>query len=53
VKRLGLELCDRLTDHALKEEQAMLPALEGLLSENTDRELFTAYAGSEATASQP
>ena len=53
LKRLGLELCDRLTEHALKEEQAMLPALEGLLSEDDDRELFAAYAGGEAMAGRP
>jgi hemerythrin-like domain-containing protein len=47
LKRLGLELCDRLTEHAQKEEQAMLPALEGLLTEDEDRELFAAYAGGE------
>jgi hemerythrin-like domain-containing protein len=47
LKRLGLELCDRLTEHALKEEQAMLPALESVLSEDEDRELFAAYAGGE------
>jgi len=53
LKRLGLELCERLADHALKEEQAMLPALESLLSEEADRELFSAYAGGEATAGRP
>jgi hemerythrin-like domain-containing protein len=53
LKRLGLELCERLTDHALKEEQAMLPALESLLSEEMDRDLFSAYAGGEATACRP
>jgi hypothetical protein len=53
LKRLGLELCERLADHALKEEQAMLPALESLLSEDADRELFSAYAGGEATAGRP
>ena len=50
LKRLGLELCERLTDHAQKEEQALLPALENLLSEDDDRELFAAYAGGEAIA---
>jgi len=53
LKRLGLELCDRLTEHALKEEQALLPALESLLSEDEDRELFAAYAGGEAMAGRP
>jgi hemerythrin-like domain-containing protein len=53
LKRLGLELCERLTDHALKEEQAMLPALESLLSEEADRELFAAYAAGEVTVARP
>jgi len=52
LKRLGLELCDRLTEHALKEEQAMLPALESVLSEDEDRELFAAYAGGEETSAR-
>jgi hemerythrin-like domain-containing protein len=53
LKRLGLELCERLTEHALKEEQALLPALETLLSEDEDRDLFAAYAGGEAMAGRP
>ena len=53
MRRLGLELCDRLTEHALKEEQALLPALESLLSEDEDRELFAAYAGGESMAGRP
>jgi hemerythrin-like domain-containing protein len=53
LKRLGLELCDRLTDHAQKEEQTLLPVLESLLSEDEDRELFAAYAGGEAIADRP
>jgi hypothetical protein len=53
MRRLGLELCDRLTEHALKEEQALLPALERLLSEDEDRELFAAYAGGESMAGRP
>jgi len=53
LKRLGLELCERLTDHAAKEEQAMLPALESLLSEEVDRELFAAYAAGEVTVVRP
>lgn len=50
LKRLGLALCDALSEHALKEEQAMLPALESILSEDQDRELFAAYAGGDALA---
>jgi hemerythrin-like domain-containing protein len=53
LKRLGLELCDRLTEHAQKEEQSLLPALENLLSEEADRELFAGYAGGEAMAGRP
>jgi hemerythrin-like domain-containing protein len=53
LKRLGLELCDRLAEHALKEEQAMLPALESVLSEDEDRELFATYAGAELAAGRP
>ncbi len=47
LKGLGLELCHRLTEHALKEEQALLPALENTLSEDDDCELFAAYASGE------
>jgi hemerythrin-like domain-containing protein len=52
-RRLGLELCDRLNEHALKEEQAMLPALENLLTEEADRQLFAAYAGGEVAGNRP
>jgi hemerythrin-like domain-containing protein len=48
ARRLGLELCDALTGHAEREEQALLPALEIALSEDQDRELFAAYAGGDA-----
>jgi len=51
-RRLGLELCDRLSEHALKEEQAMLPALESTLTEGQDLELFALYAG-EGAAGRP
>lgn len=40
----GLELCERLTSHAEKEEGALLPVLEDLLDEESDREAFAAYA---------
>ncbi|MCU0803971.1 MAG: hemerythrin domain-containing protein [Burkholderiales bacterium] len=40
----GLELCERLTSHAEKEEGALLPLLEDLLDEENDREAFAAYA---------
>jgi hemerythrin-like domain-containing protein len=50
LRRLGLELCDGLAEHALREEHALLPALENALSEDEDRELFAAYTGGEAVA---
>ena len=40
----GLELCERLASHAEKEEGALLPLLEDLLDEESDREAFAAYA---------
>ena len=50
LKRIGLALCDALSEHALKEEQALLPALENILAEDQDRELFAAYAAGDALA---
>jgi iron-sulfur cluster repair protein YtfE (RIC family) len=44
MKTLGLELAERLVSHAQKEDGALLPVLEDLLDEDTDRELFSAYA---------
>jgi len=44
LKTLGLELSERLGSHAQKEDGALLPVLENLLDEDTDRELFGAYA---------
>lgn len=40
---LGMELAERLVSHAQKEEMALLPALEDLLDEARDSELFGAY----------
>ena len=40
---LGMELAERLVAHAQKEEMALLPALEDLLDEERDSELFGAY----------
>ncbi len=40
---LGLELAERLVAHAQKEEMALLPALEDLLDEARDAELFGEY----------
>jgi iron-sulfur cluster repair protein YtfE (RIC family) len=44
MKTLGLELADRLASHAQMEDGALLPALEDVLDEETDRELLFAYA---------
>ena len=44
LKTLGLEFSERLGSHAQKEDGALLPVLENLLDEDTDRELFGAYA---------
>lgn len=40
----GLELAERLAAHAQKEEMSLLPALDDVLDEDADRELFAAYA---------
>ncbi len=44
LRALALELAERLTAHVQKEEMALLPVLEDLLDEETDRELVLAYA---------
>ena len=44
MKTLALEFSERLASHAQKEDGALLPLLELLLDEDTDRELFGAYA---------
>lgn len=44
LKTLALEFSERLGSHAQKEDGALLPVLENLLDEDTDRELFGAYA---------
>lgn len=46
LRTLALELAERLVAHVQKEEMALLPALEDLLDEETDRELALAYAES-------
>jgi len=43
-KRTTLELADRLTDHIDKETKALLPALDHVLDEETDRTLVFAHA---------
>jgi hemerythrin-like domain-containing protein len=44
LRATGLELAERLVAHIQKEEMALLPALEDLLDEETDREIALAYA---------
>lgn len=44
LRTLALELAERLVAHVQKEEMALLPALEDLIDEETDRELALAYA---------
>jgi len=44
MKVLALEFSERLGSHAQKEDGALLPVLENLLDEETDRGLFGAYA---------
>ncbi len=44
MKTLALELSERLGSHAQKEDGSLLAVLEDLLDEDTDRELFAAYA---------
>jgi hemerythrin-like domain-containing protein len=44
-RRLALELVERMVSHIQKETMALLPLLEDLLDEDTDRELSMAYAG--------
>jgi len=44
LKTLALEFSERLGSHAQKEDGALLPLLDNLLDEDTDRELFGAYA---------
>lgn len=44
LRVLALELSERMVAHVQKEEMALLPALEDLIDEETDRELALAYA---------
>jgi iron-sulfur cluster repair protein YtfE (RIC family) len=44
MKVLALEFSERLGSHAQKEDGALLPLLDNLLDEETDRELFDRYA---------
>lgn len=44
LKIVALELVERLVSHVQKEEMSLLPALEDLIDEETDRELITEYS---------
>ena len=44
LKASGLELVERLGAHAEKEQGALVPIVDEMLDEATDRELFAAYA---------
>jgi hemerythrin-like domain-containing protein len=44
LRALALELAERLVSHVQKEEMSLLPSLEDLLDEETDRELAGSYA---------
>jgi hemerythrin-like domain-containing protein len=46
LRAVSLELCERLVSHVQKEEMALLPALEDLIDDDADRELFSAYLAS-------
>lgn len=42
-RRLGLELCDSLANHALREDGALLPLLEDSMDAETEARLYQAY----------
>jgi len=44
LKRLMLELVERQVAHIQKESMALLPVLDDLLDDETDRQLAFAYA---------
>jgi hypothetical protein len=44
LRRSALELAERQVAHIQKEEMSLLPLLEDLIDEDTDRELALAYA---------
>jgi DUF438 domain-containing protein len=44
LRALAFELAERMVAHVQKEEMALLPALEDLIDEETDRELALSYA---------
>jgi len=44
LRALGVELAERVVSHVQKEEMALLPAIDDLIDEDTDRELALSYA---------
>jgi iron-sulfur cluster repair protein YtfE (RIC family) len=44
LKVSGLELVERLGSHARKEEEALVPLVDEMLDEQTDRDLYSEYA---------
>ena len=44
LKANGLELVERLSSHAQKEQGALVPLVDEMLDETTDEALWTAYA---------
>ena len=44
LKVAGLELVERLSSHAQKEETALVPLVDEMLDEQTDRTLWSEYA---------
>ncbi len=44
LKASGLELVERLGSHAQKEQDALVPVVDEMLDEATDRELWNEYA---------
>lgn len=44
LKISGLELVERLGSHARKEEEALVPLVDEMLDEATDRDLWSEYA---------
>lgn len=46
LRRLALELVERLRSHVDKEEMSLVPLLDNLLDDDTDRELALSYASS-------
>jgi hemerythrin-like domain-containing protein len=43
LSALGAELAERLVGHAQKEDMALLPALDDILADEQDNELFSGY----------